>query len=120
MLSVLIRKSGCREAFERHSEGNVLGDPAAQVEVQRLLLQRPVHRGLGSQPTGDLDAAIERSLVGHDLTHHAPLERRLCIDVFARPQQPLRARRAHDLLPHDVEPVATGDPERRVGQGRHR
>jgi hypothetical protein len=38
----LVGEVGGSEAFERHPERDVLHDPSAKVEVERLLLQRPL------------------------------------------------------------------------------
>ena len=114
--AVLVGQVGRGQAFERHPEGYILGDPAAQVEIECLLLQRPVERRLGGKPPGDLDAAVNRSFVWDDLAHHAPRERGPRVDLLAGPQQPLGARRSGDLFPHDVQAVTAGDPKRGVGR----
>jgi len=43
--AVLVGEVGCSQTLERHAERHVL-DEAAEVQVERLLLQRPVERRL--------------------------------------------------------------------------
>lgn len=38
----LIGEIGRGEPFERHAEGHILGDPPTEIEVEGLLLERPV------------------------------------------------------------------------------
>jgi hypothetical protein len=47
----LVGEVGGSETFERHPERDVLDDPSAKVEVERLLLQRPVERRLRDAQT---------------------------------------------------------------------
>ena len=49
------------------------------------------------------------------LADDAPLQCRLRVDLLTGPQQPLRASRADDLLPDDVQPVPARDAEGRMG-----
>jgi hypothetical protein len=50
---------GGGETFERHPERDVLDDSSGKVEVEGLLLQRPVERRLRGQVAGDLDAELQ-------------------------------------------------------------
>jgi hypothetical protein len=44
--AVLVGEVGCSQTLERHAERHVLDEAAAEVQVERLLLQRPVERRL--------------------------------------------------------------------------
>src|SRR5207237_4982365 len=85
------------------------------MQVERLLLQRAVERRLGGERVSDFDAALECALVRYHLADHPPLQRRLRVDLLTGPQQPLRASRAGNLLPDDVQAVPAGDAEGRMG-----
>ena len=87
------------EAFERHPERDVLDDPPAEIEVERLLLQRAVQRRLGGQATGDLDAALERPLVRNHFADDSSLQGGLRVEPLTGPEQPLGVRCPHDLFP---------------------
>jgi hypothetical protein len=44
--AVLVGEVGCSQTLERHAERHVLDEAAVEVQVERLLLQRPVERRL--------------------------------------------------------------------------
>jgi hypothetical protein len=86
---VPVGRVGRLSGLRAPSRTYVLRDAAAQIEIERLLLESSVYRGPGRQPAGDLDAAIQGSVVCRELADGAPLQRRLRVDLLTRPRSHL-------------------------------